>query len=139
MCAMYMLPFDHRESFEHGLFGWSGALTPEQTAQVTAAKRVVYDALLKAIDEGVSKDHAAVLVDEQFGHEVLADARARDCLRRRKERSGGVRAAVRRRVRPPTEDPCRAWARRSHVLSVGWCLVARTSRGRRALEPERNR
>jgi 6-phosphogluconolactonase len=77
MGAMYMLPFDHRDSFEHGLFGWSGTLTPEQTAEVAAAKRVVYDALLTALEEGVPKDHAAVLVDEQFGHEVLADARAR--------------------------------------------------------------
>jgi 5-dehydro-2-deoxygluconokinase len=77
MRAMYMLPFDHRDSFEHGLFGWSGALTSEQTAQVAAVKRVVYDALLRALDEGVPVDHAEVLVDEQFGHEVLADARSR--------------------------------------------------------------
>jgi len=25
--ALYMLPFDHRASFEHGLFGWTGALS----------------------------------------------------------------------------------------------------------------
>lgn len=74
---MYMLPFDHRESFEHGLFGWSGALTPEQTAQVAASKQVIYEALLKAIDDGVPAEHAAVLVDEQFGRAILGDARAR--------------------------------------------------------------
>jgi 5-dehydro-2-deoxygluconokinase len=77
MGSMYMLPFDHRDSFEHGLFGWSGALTAEQTAEVAATKQVVYEALLKAIEEGVPKDHAAVLVDEQFGRAILADARAR--------------------------------------------------------------
>jgi len=77
MSAMYMLPFDHRGSFEHELFGWSGALSAEQTAQIAAAKHVIYEALLTAIDDGVPKEHAAVLVDEQFGRDILADARAR--------------------------------------------------------------
>jgi 5-dehydro-2-deoxygluconokinase len=77
MRSMYMLPFDHRDSFEHGLFGWSGALTAEQTAEVAATKQVVYEALLKAIEGGVPADHAAVLVDEQFGRAILADARGR--------------------------------------------------------------
>ena len=81
MCAaprpLYMLPFDHRASFEHGLFGWTGALTAEQTAQVAGAKRVVYDGLLQAIADGVPADRTAVLVDEQFGRAILADARAR--------------------------------------------------------------
>lgn len=72
-----MMPFDHRGSFEHGLFGWTGGLSPEQTAQIAAAKQIVYAAVLKAIDEGVPRAAAAVLVDEQFGREVLADARAR--------------------------------------------------------------
>ena len=26
---LYILPFDHRASFVSGLFGWTGALTPE--------------------------------------------------------------------------------------------------------------
>ena len=29
---LYVLPFDHRGSFETGMFGWKGTLTPEQTA-----------------------------------------------------------------------------------------------------------
>ena len=27
--SLYILPFDHRASFVSGLFGWTGALTPE--------------------------------------------------------------------------------------------------------------
>ena len=27
---LYVLPFDHRSSFEKGLFGWTGALSKEQ-------------------------------------------------------------------------------------------------------------
>jgi len=26
---LYMLPFDHRSSFEKGLYGWSGALSAD--------------------------------------------------------------------------------------------------------------
>jgi myo-inositol catabolism protein IolC len=76
MPDLYMLPFDHRSSFEHGLFGWSGPLSHEQTARIGESKQVVYEGLLAAIDEGVPRTHAAVLVDEQFGRAILADARA---------------------------------------------------------------
>jgi len=40
---LYVLPFDHRGSFETGMFGWKGALDAEQTAQIAAAKQVIYD------------------------------------------------------------------------------------------------
>ena len=71
---LYVLPFDHRSSFQTGLFGWKGALTPEQTARIAAAKRVVYDGFVAAIAAGVPKDKAGILVDEQFGADVLRDA-----------------------------------------------------------------
>jgi hypothetical protein len=38
-----MLPFDHRESFATKLFGWTGALTEAQAAEITDAKRLIYD------------------------------------------------------------------------------------------------
>lgn len=78
--GLYVLPFDHRDSFERGLFGWTDELSREQTEQVAAAKRVVYEGLLQAIDQGVPQDCAALLVDEQFGREILADARARGLM-----------------------------------------------------------
>jgi 5-dehydro-2-deoxygluconokinase len=77
MSPLYFLPFDHRESFEHGLFGWSGQLSSEQEEQIRAAKQVIYEALLQAIAAGVDEAAAGVLVDEQFGSEILADANAR--------------------------------------------------------------
>ena len=40
---LYILPFDHRGSFETGMFGWKGELNAEQTAQIAAAKQVIYD------------------------------------------------------------------------------------------------
>jgi 6-phosphogluconate dehydrogenase len=74
---LYMLPFDHRGSFEKGLFGWAGPLSDAQTAQIAVCKQLIYDALLDTIAGGVPFDRAAVLVDEQFGVAVLADARRR--------------------------------------------------------------
>src|SRR5271166_2986789 len=73
---LYVLPFDHRGSFETGMFGWKGALTPEQTAQIAEAKRVIYDGFKAAVAAGVPKQNAAVLVDEQFGAAILRDAKA---------------------------------------------------------------
>jgi len=74
---LYVLPFDHRGSFETGMFGWKGALTPEQTAQIAAAKQVIYDGFQTAIAAGVHKEKAGILVDEQFGAAILRDAAAR--------------------------------------------------------------
>ena len=74
---LYILPFDHRGSFEKGLFGLEGDPTPEQTERVADAKRVVYEGLLAAIAGGVPIENAALLVDEQFGAAILQDARAR--------------------------------------------------------------
>jgi myo-inositol catabolism protein IolC len=73
---LYIQPFDHRGSFETGMFGWHGALTPEQTAQIAAAKQVIYDGFKEAIAGGVPKEKAGLLVDEQFGAAILRDARA---------------------------------------------------------------
>jgi len=74
---LYILPFDHRGSFETKMFGWEGALTADQTAQIAAAKRVIYDGFIAAIANGVAKEKAGILVDEQFGAAILHDAEAR--------------------------------------------------------------
>lgn len=73
---LYVLPFDHRGSFETGMFGSKSALTPEQTAQIAEAKQVIYDGFKAAVAAGVPKQNAAILVDEQFGAAVLRDAKA---------------------------------------------------------------
>jgi 5-dehydro-2-deoxygluconokinase len=73
---LYFLPFDHRGSFKTGMFGWKGAITPEQTAQIAATKQVIYDGFKTAIAAGVQKEKAAILVDEQFGAAILRDAKS---------------------------------------------------------------
>ncbi|HKQ72126.1 MAG TPA: DUF2090 domain-containing protein [Blastocatellia bacterium] len=77
---LYILPFDHRSSFELKMFGWGEDLTPEQTAQIAAAKQVIYDGFKAAIEAGVPKEKAGILVDEQFGAAILRDAAARSYM-----------------------------------------------------------
>src|SRR5580658_2665393 len=74
---LYILPFDHRGSFQTKMFGWKGSLTPEQTAEIAAVKRVIYDGFQAAIAAGLPKDKAGILVDEQFGAAILRDAAER--------------------------------------------------------------
>jgi len=71
---LYILPFDHRASFQTGLFGWKGSISAEQTARVAASKQVVYDGIKAALAGGVPREYAGILVDEQFGSAILADA-----------------------------------------------------------------
>ena len=73
---LYILPFDHRGSFQTQMFGWKGALTADQTAQISAAKQVIYDGFKTAIAGGAPKEKAGILVDEQFGAAILRDAAA---------------------------------------------------------------
>ncbi|MBV8095258.1 MAG: DUF2090 domain-containing protein [Acetobacteraceae bacterium] len=72
---LYILPFDHRASFQKGLFGFTPPLSPEQTAIVSDSKQVVYHGFKLALTWGVPLAAAAILVDEQFGAAILRDAR----------------------------------------------------------------
>jgi myo-inositol catabolism protein IolC len=71
---LYILPFDHRGSFETGMFGWKGALNAEQTAQIAAAKQVIYEGFQQALAQGAPRQKGGILVDEQFGAAILRDA-----------------------------------------------------------------
>jgi 5-dehydro-2-deoxygluconokinase len=73
---LYILPFDHRGSFQTRLFGWKPPLSEAQTAEIAGAKRVIYDGFKSALSAGVLKDKAGILVDEQFGAAILRDAEA---------------------------------------------------------------
>jgi myo-inositol catabolism protein IolC len=73
---LYILPFDHRGSFQTKMFGWTGTLTISQTAQIAAAKQVIYDAFLIALESGVPEEKAGILVDAQFGAAIQRHATA---------------------------------------------------------------
>jgi myo-inositol catabolism protein IolC len=71
---LYILPFDHRGSFQTKMFGWKGTLTPDQTEEIAATKQVIYDGFKAALKAGVAKEKGGILVDEQFGTAILRDA-----------------------------------------------------------------
>lgn len=73
--ALFILAFDHRGSFQKKFFGIEGDPDPDQTATIADAKRVVYEGFVKAIEGGAPKDAAGILVDEQFGADIVRDAK----------------------------------------------------------------
>lgn len=73
---LYLMAFDHRESFQEGLFGIQGTPSAEQAARIGHSKAIAFDGLRRAIAAGVPREHAALLVDERFGAEVARQAKA---------------------------------------------------------------
>jgi myo-inositol catabolism protein IolC len=74
--ALYVLAFDHRGSFQRKFFGVEGQPTPEDTARIADAKRVIFEGFLAALDGGADRSAAGILVDEQFGAGIAREARA---------------------------------------------------------------
>jgi myo-inositol catabolism protein IolC len=77
---LYILPFDHRGSFQTKLFGWDSPLSAAQTAEIALAKEVIYDGFLAALAGGVPGEKAGILVDEQFGAAGLRDATSKNIV-----------------------------------------------------------
>ena len=75
---LFILPFDHRSSFEAGLLGIRNRQADhDEVEKLTAYKRVIYDGFLEALDQGVPVETAAILVDQKYGEELLANANKR--------------------------------------------------------------
>ena len=75
---LFVLPFDHRSSFEAGLLGIRGRQAdPQEVQRLAAYKRVIYEGFLKAIENDVPAETSAILVDQKYGAEILADANIR--------------------------------------------------------------
>jgi myo-inositol catabolism protein IolC len=74
---LYILAFDHRASFQRGLFGIYGRATANEGARISDAKSVIYEGFVAAVAEGAPPERAGVLVDEEFGASIAREARAR--------------------------------------------------------------
>jgi myo-inositol catabolism protein IolC len=74
---LYILAFDHRGSFQKKMFGIAGDPTPEETATIADAKRLIYEGMALAADRGVENEAVGVLVDEQFGGDIPREAKAK--------------------------------------------------------------
>jgi myo-inositol catabolism protein IolC len=71
---LYLLPFDHRHSYLTGMFHATPPLSTDQRQAVIDSKRVIYDGFRQALLCGVPSDVAGILVDEEFGADILLDA-----------------------------------------------------------------
>ena len=74
---LYLLPFDHRRSYVADMFDFKLPLSAQQHDQVTDSKRLIYEGFRQALSEGISSESAGILVDEEFGADILRDAHAR--------------------------------------------------------------
>jgi myo-inositol catabolism protein IolC len=74
---LYILAFDHRGSFQKKMFGIEGDPTPEQCETIADAKRLIFEGMLKAVDQGAEAGATGVLVDEQFGSDIPGRAHER--------------------------------------------------------------
>jgi myo-inositol catabolism protein IolC len=72
---LFVLAFDHRNSFRTDFFGIDGTLTAQDQARAREAKLVIYAGLLRAVAQGLPSGCPAVLVDEEYGGDVARLAR----------------------------------------------------------------
>ena len=73
---LYLLAFDHRGSFEKGLFGTKEPVSAEVKAGIVDTKELIFDAHLEVVKDGrVPASAAGVLVDEEFGSSVARKAK----------------------------------------------------------------
>ncbi len=75
---LFVLPFDHRASFQEKMFGIMGAPTAEQTALISSYKTMIFEGFERAVAAGLPHEKMGVLVDEQFGAEVITLARQKN-------------------------------------------------------------
>jgi myo-inositol catabolism protein IolC len=74
---LYILPFDHRTTFAQKFFNRNSIedLSSEEHELITEYKKIVYEGFKKAVQNGIPKERAAILIDEEFGDEILKDAK----------------------------------------------------------------
>ena len=75
--ALYLLPFDHRQSYVAGMFNFKLPLSAQQHDQVSDSKQLIYEGFSQALAGGVPMAAAGILVDEEFGATILRDAHRR--------------------------------------------------------------
>ena len=49
---LYILAFDHRDSFQKKMFGIEGDLTQEETQTIADAKKLIFEGMLEAVRRG---------------------------------------------------------------------------------------
>lgn len=73
---LLILAFDHRTSFINKMFGIKNRQpTSEEGKQIADYKKIVFEGFEAALKKGVPKEMAGLLVDEEFGADILREAK----------------------------------------------------------------
>ena len=72
---LFLLAFDHRASFEKGLFDATPPLSAEVRNSIVRVKEIIFEANQLAVEAGTPRDLAGILVDEEFGTTVARRAK----------------------------------------------------------------
>jgi myo-inositol catabolism protein IolC len=71
---LYILPFDHRHSYGADVFGFHEPMNSDEIRVVAHSKAVIYRGFQQAVRQGAPQDRSGILVDEEFGAEILREA-----------------------------------------------------------------
>jgi myo-inositol catabolism protein IolC len=71
---LFILPFDHRSSFAKLLGFTNPSPSSEEKEAITQAKEIIYASFKKAVEQEISKEEAAILIDEEYGDKIIQDA-----------------------------------------------------------------
>jgi len=73
---LLILAFDHRASFIEKMFGIKGRQpSQEERKRISEFKKMIFEGFKAALKKGVPRELAGLLVDEEFGADVLKEAR----------------------------------------------------------------
>lgn len=70
----YYLPCNQYTLFAEGLFNNKGKLSEGEHDQIRRIKLVIYEGFKKAIEKGLPRENAVIIVDELLGEQVLINA-----------------------------------------------------------------
>lgn len=75
LTPLYMLAFDHRQVLRDAV-GRPGEDPAVQRERLSDGKQLVYEGLLRAVDEGLPREHTGILIDEEYGAPQARAAKA---------------------------------------------------------------
>jgi myo-inositol catabolism protein IolC len=74
--VLFVLAFDHRNSFRRAFFGIEGTPTPDDERRCREGKAIIFEGLLRAVaDGGLPEGQPAILVDDEYGESVVRRAK----------------------------------------------------------------
>lgn len=74
---LLILPFDHRSSFSSKILKISGEPNEEQVQQIKDLKNTIFEAFLNIREKDENPEDLGILVDEEYGKEILKKANDR--------------------------------------------------------------